>query len=134
MIALISLFKEDRKFEKIHDIFGVIKGSEEPDRYVILGNHRDTWTYGAVDPNSGTASLLDIARRLGIMLQSGWKPRRSIILCSWDAEEFGMVSRYGRNTIRCYWINVRHITKSRPRYTLNIRQLSHVYCLNHICH
>jgi Zn-dependent M28 family amino/carboxypeptidase len=104
MIALISLFKEDRKFEKIHDIFGVIKGSEEPDRYVILGNHRDTWTYGAVDPNSGTASLLDIARRLGI------------------------------NTIRCYWINVRHITKSRPRYTLNIRQLSHVYCLNHICH
>ncbi|RLN18338.1 putative glutamate carboxypeptidase 2 [Panicum miliaceum] len=91
MIALISLFKEDRKFEKIHDIFGVIKGSEEPDRYVILGNHRDAWTYGAVDPNSGTASLLDIARRLGIMLQSGWKPRRSIILCSWDAEEFGMI-------------------------------------------
>ncbi|PUZ36664.1 hypothetical protein GQ55_9G056300 [Panicum hallii var. hallii] len=84
-------YQEDRKFEKIHDIFGVIKGSEEPDRYVILGNHRDTWTYGAVDPNSGTASLLDIARRLGIMLQSGWKPRRSIILCSWDAEEFGMI-------------------------------------------
>ncbi|KAL6894218.1 hypothetical protein ACP4OV_008316 [Aristida adscensionis] len=64
---------------------------EEPDRYVILGNHRDAWTYGAVDPNSGTAALLDIARRLGIMLQSGWKPRRSIILCSWDAEEFGMI-------------------------------------------
>ncbi|XP_039831044.1 probable glutamate carboxypeptidase VP8 isoform X2 [Panicum virgatum] len=84
-------YQEDRKFEKIHDILGVIKGSQEPDRYVILGNHRDAWTYGAVDPNSGTASLLDIARRLGIMLQSGWKPRRSIILCSWDAEEFGMI-------------------------------------------
>ncbi|RCV40530.1 hypothetical protein SETIT_9G061800v2 [Setaria italica] len=84
-------YQEDRKFETIQDIFGVIKGSEEPDRYVILGNHRDAWTYGAVDPNSGTASLLDIARRLGIMLQSGWKPRRSIILCSWDAEEFGMI-------------------------------------------
>ena len=92
MIALISLFKEDRKIAKIRDIFGIIKGYEEPDRYVILGNHRDAWTYGAVDPNSGTAALLDIARRLGIMLQSGWKPRRSVILCSWDAEEFGMVS------------------------------------------
>ncbi|CAN6281057.1 unnamed protein product [Urochloa humidicola] len=84
-------YQEDRKFEMIEDIFGVIKGSEEPDHYVILGNHRDAWTYGAVDPNSGTASLLDIARRLGIMLQSGWRPRRSIILCSWDAEEFGMI-------------------------------------------
>ncbi|CAN6297516.1 unnamed protein product [Urochloa humidicola] len=84
-------YQEDRKLETIQDIFGVIKGSEEPDRYVILGNHRDAWTYGAVDPNSGTASLLDIARRLGIMLQSGWRPRRSIILCSWDAEEFGMI-------------------------------------------
>uniref|UniRef100_A0A453M0L0 Peptidase M28 domain-containing protein n=1 Tax=Aegilops tauschii subsp. strangulata TaxID=200361 RepID=A0A453M0L0_AEGTS len=64
---------------------------EEPDRYVILGNHRDAWTYGAVDPNSGTAALLDVARRLGIMLRSGWTPRRTIILCSWDAEEFGMI-------------------------------------------
>nr|CAB3497927.1 unnamed protein product [Digitaria exilis] len=91
MIAFISLFKEDRKFEMIRDIFGIIKGSEEPDRYVILGNHRDAWTYGAVDPNSGTAALLNIAQRLGKMLQSGWKPRRSIILCSWDAEEFGMI-------------------------------------------
>ncbi|KAF8710013.1 hypothetical protein HU200_029738 [Digitaria exilis] len=84
-------YQEDRKFEMIRDIFGIIKGSEEPDRYVILGNHRDAWTYGAVDPNSGTAALLNIAQRLGKMLQSGWKPRRSIILCSWDAEEFGMI-------------------------------------------
>ncbi|XP_062214374.1 probable glutamate carboxypeptidase VP8 [Phragmites australis] len=84
-------YQEDRKFATIHDIFAIIKGYEEPDRYVILGNHRDAWTYGAVDPNSGTAALLDIARRFGIMLQSGWTPRRSIILCSWDAEEFGMI-------------------------------------------
>ncbi|KAL6638010.1 hypothetical protein ACP70R_025582 [Stipagrostis hirtigluma subsp. patula] len=84
-------YQEDRKFGTIRDVFAIIKGYEEPDRYVILGNHRDAWTYGAVDPNSGTAALLDIARRLGIMLQSGWTPRRSIILCSWDAEEFGMI-------------------------------------------
>ncbi|VAI37744.1 unnamed protein product [Triticum turgidum subsp. durum] len=84
-------YQEDRKMATIKDIFAVIKGHEEPDRYVILGNHRDAWTYGAVDPNSGTAALLDVARRLGIMLQSGWTPRRTIILCSWDAEEFGMI-------------------------------------------
>uniref|UniRef100_A0A0E0D810 glutamate carboxypeptidase II n=1 Tax=Oryza meridionalis TaxID=40149 RepID=A0A0E0D810_9ORYZ len=84
-------YQEDRKMGMIQDIFAIIKGYEEPDRYVILGNHRDAWTYGAVDPNSGTSALLDIARRLGIMLQSGWTPRRTIILCSWDAEEFGMI-------------------------------------------
>lgn len=75
----------------IHNVFAVIKGTEEPDRYVLLGNHRDAWTYGAVDPNSGTAALLDIARRYGFLMRMGWNPRRTIILCSWDAEEFGMV-------------------------------------------
>lgn len=75
----------------IHNVFAVIRGSEEPDRYVILGNHRDAWTYGAVDPNSGTAALLDIARRYARLMQKGWNPRRTIILGSWDAEEFGMV-------------------------------------------
>jgi N-acetylated-alpha-linked acidic dipeptidase len=76
---------------EIQDVFGLIRGREEPERYIILGNHRDAWTYGAVDPHSGTATLLEIARRFGVMLRSGWKPRRTIIFCSWDAEEFGMV-------------------------------------------
>lgn len=60
----------------------------------MLGNHRDAWTYGAVDPNSGTAALLDIARRYALLMRLGWKPRRTIILCSWDAEEFGMVHNF----------------------------------------
>ena len=77
--------------EEIRNVFAVIRGTEEPDRYVLLGNHRDAWTYGAVDPNSGTAALLDIARRFALLMQSGWRPRRTIVLCSWDAEEFGMV-------------------------------------------
>lgn len=75
----------------IYDVFAVIRGLEEPDRYVLLGNHRDAWSYGAVDPNSGTAALLDIARRFALMMRLGWTPRRTIVLCSWDAEEFGMV-------------------------------------------
>ncbi|RVW68038.1 putative glutamate carboxypeptidase AMP1 [Vitis vinifera] len=91
----VSLWKSIRKAEKkiatIHNVFAVIRGSEEPDRYVLLGNHRDAWTYGAVDPNSGTAVLLDIARRYALMMRQGWQPRRTIVLCSWDAEEFGMI-------------------------------------------
>ncbi|CAH8381611.1 unnamed protein product [Eruca vesicaria subsp. sativa] len=77
--------------KKVHNVVVTIRGSEEPDRYVILGNHRDAWTYGAVDPNSGTSALLDIGRRFSLLLKSGWKPRRTILLCSWDAEEFGMI-------------------------------------------
>ncbi|KAL8152395.1 hypothetical protein V2J09_010155 [Rumex salicifolius] len=84
-------FQAEEKMATIQDIFAVIEGYEEPDRYVLLGNHRDAWTYGAVDPNSGTAALLDIARRLAFLMQSGWRPRRTIVLCSWDAEEFGMI-------------------------------------------
>ncbi|KAF3788736.1 putative glutamate carboxypeptidase 2 [Nymphaea thermarum] len=75
----------------IENVFALIRGSEEPDRYVILGNHRDAWTYGAVDPNSGTATLLEISRRLEKLMKRGWKPRRSIILCNWDAEEYGLI-------------------------------------------
>ena len=81
----------EEKISIIRDIFAVIRGTEEPDRYVLLGNHRDAWTYGAVDPNSGTSVLLEVARRFALLMRLGWSPRRTIILCSWDAEEFGMV-------------------------------------------
>uniref|UniRef100_A0A1J3K786 glutamate carboxypeptidase II n=1 Tax=Noccaea caerulescens TaxID=107243 RepID=A0A1J3K786_NOCCA len=84
-------YQGEMKMKKIHNVMATIRGSEEPDRYVLLGNHRDSWTYGAVDPNSGTSALLDISRRFSLLLKSGWRPRRTILLCSWDAEEFGMV-------------------------------------------
>ncbi|KAG2300097.1 hypothetical protein Bca52824_036569 [Brassica carinata] len=76
---------------KIENVIGVIEGEEEPDRYVIIGNHRDAWTFGAVDPNSGTAVLLEIAQRLDKLQKRGWKPRRTIILCNWDAEEYALI-------------------------------------------
>ncbi|KAI4377079.1 hypothetical protein MLD38_014765 [Melastoma candidum] len=75
----------------IENVIGVIEGSEEPDRYVVLGNHRDAWTFGAVDPNSGTAALLEVAKRLNKLQQRGWRPRRTIIFCNWDAEEYGLL-------------------------------------------
>ena len=58
---------------------------------VILGNHRDAWVFGAVDPNSGTAVLQEMARAFGTLRTKGWRPGRSIVLCSWDAEEYGLI-------------------------------------------
>ncbi|XP_006824294.1 N-acetylated-alpha-linked acidic dipeptidase 2-like, partial [Saccoglossus kowalevskii] len=61
-------------------------------RYVILGNHHDAWVFGALDPSSGTACLLEIARVFKVLVdQHGWKPRRSIVFCSWGAEEYGLI-------------------------------------------
>ncbi|CAL9166032.1 unnamed protein product [Musa hybrid cultivar] len=75
----------------IENVCAMIEGEDEPDRYVILGNHRDAWTFGAVDPNSGTAALLEIAQRLGKLRKRGWRPRRTIVFCNWDAEEYGLI-------------------------------------------
>ncbi|KAF6141717.1 hypothetical protein GIB67_027895 [Kingdonia uniflora] len=81
----------DQVINTIENVIGIIEGAEEPDRFVILGNHRDAWTFGAVDPNSGTATLLEVARRLGKLQKRGWRPRRTIIFCNWDAEEYGLI-------------------------------------------
>lgn len=80
-----------KAIETIQNVIAIIEGVEEPDRFVILGNHRDAWTFGAVDPNSGTAALLEVARRLMKLQEKGWKPRRTIVLCNWDAEEYGLI-------------------------------------------
>ncbi|XP_045891609.1 aminopeptidase NAALADL1 [Micropterus dolomieu] len=74
------------------NVMGVIRGSVEPDRYVIYGNHRDSWVHGAIDPSSGTSVMLELSRVLGRMVKQGkWRPRRSIIFGSWGAEEFGLI-------------------------------------------
>ncbi|MFL6228488.1 MAG: M28 family metallopeptidase [Pyrinomonadaceae bacterium] len=81
----------DFKTMTIWDVVGRIEGGEEKDRWVVLGNHRDAWTFGAVDPNSGTASMLEMARGFGDLMKQGWRPRRTLVLCSWDAEEQGLI-------------------------------------------
>ncbi|KAM9446861.1 aminopeptidase NAALADL1 [Clarias gariepinus] len=74
------------------NVMGVIWGSVEPDRYVIYGNHRDSWVHGAIDPSSGTSVMLEITRILGQMVKTGkWRPRRTLIFGSWGAEEFGLI-------------------------------------------
>jgi N-acetylated-alpha-linked acidic dipeptidase len=81
----------DYKIRKIWNVVARIDGNEEKDRWVVLGNHRDAWVFGAVDPNSGTSAMLELGRGFGELLKQGWKPRRTIILCSWDAEEYGLI-------------------------------------------
>jgi N-acetylated-alpha-linked acidic dipeptidase len=83
--------KQDFQFRTIWDVIGTIRGSTWPDQVVLAGNHRDAWVYGAVDPNSGTAAMLEAVHGLGELLKSGWKPKRTIVLGSWDAEEEGLV-------------------------------------------
>lgn len=88
-VHLVS--QQDYQRRTIWDVIGKIEGSQDPDAPVILGNHRDAWVYGAVDPSSGTASMLEAVRGLGALIHEGWRPRRTIVFCSWDAEEEGLV-------------------------------------------
>jgi N-acetylated-alpha-linked acidic dipeptidase len=78
----------DDEIRPIWVVTGSIRGAEEPDQMVILGNHRDAWVYGAVDPSSGSATLLEEARILGALARDGHRPRRTVVLASWDAEEW----------------------------------------------
>lgn len=81
----------DYKLRTIWNVVARIDGNEEKDRWVVLGNHRDAWVFGAVDPNSGSSAMLEVGRGFGELLKQGWKPRRTIIFCSWDAEEYGLI-------------------------------------------
>jgi N-acetylated-alpha-linked acidic dipeptidase len=83
--------KQDYQFRTIWDVIGKVRGTASPDEWVVAGNHRDAWVYGAVDPNSGTAALLETVHGLGELLKSGWKPKRTIVFGSWDAEEEGLI-------------------------------------------
>lgn len=83
--------KQDYQYRSIWNVIGRASGSALPDEWVVAGNHRDAWVYGAVDPNSGTAALLEAVRGVGALLKTGWKPRRTIVFGSWDAEEEGLI-------------------------------------------
>ncbi len=67
-----------------------IHGAEFPDELVVLGNHHDAWVFGGVDPSSGTASMMELTRALGTLLKQGIRPRRTLVVCSWDGEEVGL--------------------------------------------
>lgn len=75
----------------IWDTFGIIRGAEFPNEYVYIGGHRDGWGPGAADNVSGIVSVLESAQSVSDLMKKGWKPRRSIVFATWDAEEWGLV-------------------------------------------
>jgi N-acetylated-alpha-linked acidic dipeptidase len=83
--------QQDYQFRTLWDVIGKVRGGELTDQWVVAGNHRDAWVYGAVDPNSGTAAMLEAVHGIGELLKSGWKPKRTLVFGSWDGEEEGLM-------------------------------------------
>ena len=81
----------DNGLQPYYVVEGRIRGAELPDEWVVLGNHRDAWVFGGVDPSSGTASMMELTRSLGTLAKQGMRPRRTIVVCSWDGEEVGLI-------------------------------------------
>jgi N-acetylated-alpha-linked acidic dipeptidase len=81
----------DWSLKPIYDVIATIKGSETPDQWVIRGNHHDGWVAGAFDPLAGAVAEFDEAKAIGTLVKSGWRPKRTLIYASWDAEEPGLL-------------------------------------------
>jgi N-acetylated-alpha-linked acidic dipeptidase len=80
----------DTSLQPYYDVEARITGSEHPDEWIILGNHRDAWVFGGVDPSSGTASMLELTRDLGALLKKGIRPKRTLVFSDWDGEEYAL--------------------------------------------
>ena len=75
----------------IYNVIATMRGSERPDQWIIRGNHRDAWVNGADDPLSGLVAMMQEAKAAGELAKTGWKPKRTIVYASWDAEEQGLI-------------------------------------------
>jgi hypothetical protein len=84
-------FQDEVEKQRVTNIFGSFTGMEESAKKIIIGNHRDSWCFGAADPGSGTAVMLEVARVLGDLRFQGWRPLRTIEFASWDAEEYNLI-------------------------------------------
>ncbi|HEX4179658.1 MAG TPA: transferrin receptor-like dimerization domain-containing protein [Caulobacteraceae bacterium] len=85
------MVKSDWSLKPLYDVIAVMRGREQPDEWVVRGNHRDGWVMGAFDPLAGNSSMLEEAKSLGLLARTGWKPRRTIVYASWDGEEPGLL-------------------------------------------
>ncbi|KAL9015823.1 MAG: hypothetical protein Q9185_006790 [Variospora sp. 1 TL-2023] len=81
----------EKERKGIYNVLGKITGVEQPEKSIIVGNHRDAWCFGGADPGSGTAIMLEVVRVLGDLRRAGWRPLRSIEFASWDGEEYNMI-------------------------------------------
>ena len=81
----------DWRTVECRDVIATMKGSELPDEWIMRGNHHDAWVYGGNDPLSGQVAMLDEAKAIGALAKTGWRPKRTIVYCSWDGEEPGLL-------------------------------------------
>jgi len=77
----------DWSLKPAYNVIAMLKGREKPDEWIVRGNHRDGWVFGASDPLSGHVAMMGEAKALGALAKAGWKPERTIVYASWDAEE-----------------------------------------------
>jgi N-acetylated-alpha-linked acidic dipeptidase len=82
---------QKREIQRVYDVIGTLAGSEFPNEWIMAGSHYDAWGFGGTDPNSGTAMLLALSESLGKLSQAGYKPKRTIKIAHWDAEEQGVI-------------------------------------------
>lgn len=101
---IVRLRNEQDENEKqpIWNVYGKILGMEQAAKSIIIGNHRDAWAFGATDPHSGTAIMIEMARIFGDLILRGWRPLRSIEFMSWDAEEYNLIgsTEYVENNVK----------------------------------
>jgi len=83
--------ESDWNRKDIYDVVAVMQGSSEPDQWILRGNHHDGWVFGAWDPLSGNVALLNEAKAIGALAKTGWRPKRTLVYASWDAEEPGLL-------------------------------------------
>ncbi|MFM8909269.1 MAG: M28 family peptidase [Gemmatimonadota bacterium] len=91
--ARVQVFSDSATaaYKSIWNTFGIVRGTEFPDEIVVIGGHRDAWSPGAVDNVSGTTSIVEAARAVAEQMKTGWRPRRTLMFATWDAEEWGLV-------------------------------------------
>lgn len=75
----------------VRNVIAAIPGTKHPEKKVIIGGHYDSWTYGANDNTSAWATILEVGRSLGALLDKGWRPDRTIVLVGWGGEEYGLL-------------------------------------------
>jgi N-acetylated-alpha-linked acidic dipeptidase len=81
----------DAAYHPAYNTIAVIEGTEWPEEWVVIGAHRDSWSPGAIDNVSGTASVVEVARAFGAAARLGMRPRRTVVFVTWDAEEWGVI-------------------------------------------
>ncbi|SSD62208.1 related to glutamate carboxypeptidase [Saccharomycodes ludwigii] len=116
------------EIKPIYNVYGTMAGTDSKAGYILVGNHRDAWIKGgAGDPNSGSASILEVIRALNeVSIGTGWKPKRTIVFASWDGEELGLLgsTEYGeknKKTLKSNCVGYLNVDVSVSGTNLNVQ-------------